>query len=65
MTGDGTVTVELGVREARALVNSANLMGEVWEGVLEDERALPAGVSPLRSGAMRLEMALVLVGAEI
>jgi hypothetical protein len=57
---DEEITVTLSVREARALAFCANLLGEVF-AAREDEDEPAAGTT----GAMKLEVALVQVGAPV
>jgi hypothetical protein len=57
-----TVTVELTIREAQALANIANLFEEIYAE--ETATITRLGVSPLVSGAAKLEIALMTEGCE-
>lgn len=64
------LTVELEVREVRALVHAANMMSEVWTQVLvglPDDPLIGvlSGTPPLQSGAMKLELAMTVARQEL
>lgn len=68
---DDTLTVELSVRQVRALRNMATLLCGAFEDIGCDltDVDLPEGdehaVSPLLTAAIQLEMALALAGVDV
>lgn len=70
MNDGDTLTVELTVREARALRHAGQIMATAFEEagcLLTDVELLDGsvGVSPLLTSLMRLEVALVTAGVEV
>jgi hypothetical protein len=66
---DELFTPELNAREIRALCHAANMMGAVFQQVLESDVDLASltapGVPPLQSAAMKLELVLITHGVEL
>ena len=57
-----TVTVQLTVREARALACCSNLLGRTLDEQMPERRPVEPGPIAAESAAMKLEVALIQAG---